>query len=127
MRFLPDARLGEAAIIGNTTTPAGEVVGVQVGYIDPAGRKSTITPKRQLFLLEKEEAEQAGFRITAAEPADDAVPLAVCEGLEDALSIARSGAAEAVIGRPERTPTASCRTRASRNCGGWSLMPRPPS
>ena len=90
MRFLPDARLGEGAIVGIITTADGEVAGVQVGYLDPDGRKSTILPQRQLYLLDREAAEQAAFRIAVAEPAEGAAPLVIAEGLEDALSLAQS-------------------------------------
>jgi hypothetical protein len=63
VRFLEDARLGEGAVVGIITTAAGEAVGVQLGYLDSAGRKSTVQPIRQLFLLDKEKAEQGAFRI----------------------------------------------------------------
>ena len=42
VRFLPDARIGEGAIVGVLTTADVEVVGVQLGYIDPLGRKSVM-------------------------------------------------------------------------------------
>jgi hypothetical protein len=34
-------------------TSHGRIVGVQVGYLDPDGQKSTIDPKRRRFMLEK--------------------------------------------------------------------------
>lgn len=100
VRFLEDARLGEGAIVGIITTADGEGAGVQVGYLDPAGRKSTILPQRQLYLLDRGAAEQAAFRIAVAEPAEGAAPLVIAEGQEDALSLAQSSAAKTVIGLP---------------------------
>lgn len=98
VKFLPDARTGEGALVGILTTATGEVMGAQLGFLDPDGRKSTVRPRRQLFFAEK--SGQTAFRISVTESTEDAVPLVVVEGLEDALSIARAGAAREVIGVP---------------------------
>ncbi len=100
VRFLEDARLGEGAIVGIITTADGEVAGVHVAYLDPDGRKSTILPQRQLYLLDRAPAEQAAFRIAVAETAEGAAPLVIAEGLEDGLSLAQAGAAETILALP---------------------------
>ena len=100
VRWLPDARLGESALVGILTTANGEAVGVQLGYLDPQGRKSTIQPRRQLFLLPKKRPNRGLFGSPATELAEGAAELVVCEGLEDALSIAQAGAVKAVLGLP---------------------------
>jgi hypothetical protein len=82
-RFLPDARLGESAVVGLITTADGEAVGVQLGYIDPLGRKSTVLPQRQIFLVDKAKAEQGAFRIHAADPAEGAAPLVLHRRLRE--------------------------------------------
>ena len=40
--WLEDARLGEGAIVGKLTNALGDTVGVQLGYVDPLGRKSVL-------------------------------------------------------------------------------------
>jgi hypothetical protein len=52
IRYLPDARAGEGAIAA-LLTARERLVGVQVGYLDPEGRKSLVTPIRRRFMLEK--------------------------------------------------------------------------
>jgi hypothetical protein len=128
VRYLADARTGEGAVVGVLTTATGEAVGVQLGYVDPAGRKSTVQPQRQLFFLEK--SDQAAFRISVAEPAENAVACVICEGLEDALSIAQAGAAREVLGIPgigrfskfdlpaDAEVVVFPRRRRCRQCGG---------
>jgi uncharacterized protein DUF3631/Toprim domain-containing protein len=100
VRWLADARTGESAIIGLLTNPDGEVVGVQLGFLDPRAGKSTVQPRRQIVLLNKERSEPAAFRISVPEPAEDAAALVIVEGLEDALSVAQAVAARQVIGIP---------------------------
>ena len=98
--WLADARLGESAIVGKLTDATGEFLGVQLGYLDPSGRKSVVPPQRQMFLTDKEAARQGGFRIHVPGPVEGAAELVVVEGLEDALSVAQAGAAREVIGIP---------------------------
>jgi hypothetical protein len=99
VQYLADARTGEGAVVGILTDAAGERLGVQLGYLDPQGRKSAVPPYRQLF-FSADTRDQAAFRIRVGEPGDDAAPLVIVEGLEDALSIAQAGAALEVLGIP---------------------------
>jgi hypothetical protein len=52
IKWWPDARTGEGAIVFELTWN-GRVVGVQAGYLDPAGNKSTVLPNRRKLMLEK--------------------------------------------------------------------------
>jgi hypothetical protein len=79
VRFLPDARTGEHAIVG-LLSANGRTVGLQLGYIDPTGRKSLVLPQRRRFNIEK--APGAVFEIR---PGTGPVTV-VAEGLEDGLS-----------------------------------------
>jgi hypothetical protein len=127
--FYPNARNGEGALVGIRSMPDGRAVGVQLGYIDPQGRKSTIEPKRLSFLSELDPDKRRGsaFRIPAtpvpgalnaalgpaeADSDDDeprrlarnarrlANTLLICEGLEDALSLHQAFPYSAIIGLP---------------------------
>ena len=100
VRFLPDARLGESAVVGLLTTADGEPVGCQLGYLTPEGKKSAAPPARQMFLLDREKAALAAFRITVATPIEGAAPLAICEGLEKTIAVGQVGAAATVLGVP---------------------------
>jgi hypothetical protein len=127
--FYPNARNGEAALVGIRSMPDGRIVGVQLGYVDPQGRKSTIEPKRLSFLSELDPDKRRGsaFRVAAtpvpealnaalgpaeADSDDDEVhrlarnarrlagTLLICEGLEDALSLHVAFPYSAIIGLP---------------------------
>jgi hypothetical protein len=98
--WLADARLGESALVGKLTDATGEFVGVQLGYLDPSGRKSVVPPQRQMFLTDKEAARQGAFRIRVPGPVEGVAELIVVEGLEDALSVTQAGAGREVIGIP---------------------------
>src|SRR5271165_1507430 len=92
VKFLPHARCGEGAIVG-LLTAGGQVVGCQIGYLDPDGRKSTIPPFRRRIMVEK--APCAIFDIRNGLSG----PLLACEGIEDSISLAKLGRF-AVIGLP---------------------------
>lgn len=97
VRYLPNARLGEGALVG-ILTAGGTNVGVQIGYLDPHGCKSTVAPARRVFLLDIEVRGVFAIASSADEVAHDG-PVIV-EGLEDALSCAQAGASRTVIGVP---------------------------
>lgn len=46
VKFLPEARTGEGALVGQLTAH-DRVVGVQLTYLDPVGRKSLVLPVRR--------------------------------------------------------------------------------
>jgi putative DNA primase/helicase len=83
--FVGNGRCGEGAFVGILTSHQ-RTVGVQVLYITPEGRKSTVTPNRRRFMLET--APDAVFEMPYAGASTDAV---ICEGLEDALTAYRYG------------------------------------
>ena len=71
--YYPNARAGEAALVGILRKADGRPVGVQVGYVDPRGRKSALLPQRNLFMAETNRSLRmdAAFRISGRPlPAD---------------------------------------------------------
>ena len=98
VKYWPNARCGEGAVVG-LLSARGRVVGLQAGYIDPDGRKSTIWPYRRRFALEK--APDAVFEIPRPNAATDLLGDAlVTEGIEDVLSLAELGRAMRIVGLP---------------------------
>jgi hypothetical protein len=88
VRYFPGARTGEGALVG-VLQSHDRVVGIQLTYIDPMGRKSLVEPARRRFMLEK--SPDAVFEIYSAPSGkvkDIRYDLIVAEGLEDGLSIA---------------------------------------
>ena len=82
-------------------TPTGARSGgrAQLGYLDPDGRKSTITPNRRRFALEK--APDAVFEFPKPNDATDLLAdTLVVEGLENALSLAELGRSVRIVGLP---------------------------
>src|SRR5262249_11427188 len=92
VKFLDDARVGEHGVVG-ILTARGRIVGTQLGFIDPAGRKTTVPPYRRRFMLQK--APDAAFVLEY-----DGMNTVVCEGLEDMASIAMLGHPARIIGLP---------------------------
>src|SRR5436190_16951505 len=78
IQHLEDARCGESAMVAILTAD-GHETGVQLTYLDPDGRKSTVEPVRQRFDLEP--ARHAVFLVQEAQ-SDSKLPISVCEGLE---------------------------------------------
>ena len=76
----------KAALVATLQAPHGRlVVGVQLTYLDPAGRKSTVEPPRRRFNLEK--SPGAGFLLRSSAGGT----LLIGEGLEDGLSLTLLG------------------------------------
>jgi putative DNA primase/helicase len=96
VRFLPDARIGESALVG-LLTGHDVVVGVQLTYLAPDGSKSLREPARETFLLDCERARGAVFTV---EKLSGNGRLLLCEGLEDGLSLRASDRPEAIFALP---------------------------
>jgi hypothetical protein len=107
---LPNARLGEAALAAKLTRADGTVIGVQLGYLAPDGRKSSLSPQRRVFWIEldQEKRTEGLFRIKPS-PAPDtegedddafAAITLVCEGVENALSLHKAFPRSAILGVP---------------------------
>ena len=92
--YLPHTRPGEYGLVG-VLTWNGRVAGYQVSCLTPDGAKSLVTPVRRRFNLEK--APGAVFEISVRAPMAD---ILIGTGLEDALSLAKLGRSERVIGIP---------------------------
>jgi putative DNA primase/helicase len=89
--YLPNARIGEGAVVGKLTTNS-RIVGFQLTYLDPDGRKSVCEPLRRRFMLET--APAAAFQVPGTGGT------LVAEGLEDMLSLAALRRPEQLIGLP---------------------------
>ena len=89
---LPDARLGESALVALLTGLQGSVLGLQLGYLAPGGAKSELVPQRNIFwiTLDPEERKSGLFRIRAS-PADATDELInttlITEGVEKAIAV----------------------------------------
>jgi hypothetical protein len=97
---LDDARIGESAFVAKLTEH-GRITGVLLTYLTPDGEKSLVEPVRRRLNLEK----SAGgvLRIPEPDPAAPLDPVAdylVCEGVEDALSLAQLGRNLTIFGVP---------------------------
>jgi Protein of unknown function (DUF3631) len=91
LRWAPDARGDEGALVAVVTDGGGKVVAVQRTYITPNGEKSTTKPTRQIFRGPHDWVSRGIFKIGAA----DAPTLVLVEGVEDAISALLAGAARA--------------------------------
>jgi hypothetical protein len=96
VRFLSDGRIGESALVG-LLMAHHSVVGAQLTYLDPIGRKSLHEPVRQTFVIDHERAKGAAFIV---EKLSANASLLLCEGLEDGVALLASGRPEAVFGLP---------------------------
>jgi hypothetical protein len=104
VKHLPlGARSGEHALVGLISREDGEVIGVQLGYLDPFGNKSTVPPARNSFYLETDRAKRSDglFRIPA-NSGDTELPgvTLICEGVEKAIAVHMAFPANAVLGMP---------------------------
>jgi hypothetical protein len=104
---LPNARLGESAMVALLTSATGEVLGVQLGYLAPGGEKSALVPQRNLFwiTLDPEERKTGLFRIPATpgtgdEDAGLANVTLVTEGVEKVIACHAAFPHLQVIGIP---------------------------
>jgi putative DNA primase/helicase len=88
--FLKHARIGEDAL-GVPFKANDRRVGYHLIYLTPRGCKSSAEPKKQTFM--REAAPHAVVEIQAARNGN--AKTIICEGVEDALSVAQ-------LGRPER-------------------------
>jgi hypothetical protein len=90
LKWLPDARTGEGAIVVDLIA-SGRPVGVLCTYVDALGTKSAHQPNRRRFNLEPGHPG-AVMRIAEREPGsvDQTTDIVVVEGLENGLSIARA-------------------------------------
>jgi hypothetical protein len=104
LRFLPNARTGEGALIAPLTVD-GTVVGVQLTHIDAFGSKSAIDPARLTLKLDEKPTPNAIFDLPCR---GDPEGILVCDGVEDAMAVAL-----ALFGQPT--------TRVIGLPGVWAL------
>jgi putative DNA primase/helicase len=98
VRFVPDVRVGEHAIVG-VLSARGRTVGVQVGFLTPDGRKTPLSPQRRVYYLERDAGPEGVFAIRV--PGDTrTASLVVGEGLEDGLALAEATVAPWIAALP---------------------------
>ena len=96
VRFLSDGRIGEGALVG-LLLAHDVVIGAQLTFLDPQGRKSLREPARQTFVLDRDRAKGAVFPV---EKLSSNARMLLCEGLEDGLSLRACGRPEAIFAFP---------------------------
>jgi putative DNA primase/helicase len=103
VKWLPDARIGEGALVG-VLTARGATVGVQLAYLDPTGCKSLHEPVRQTFLHDREHGNGLMFQIQDGKAGNAAGRergvVLLAEGLEDGLSLRAAGCTETIRAVP---------------------------
>ena len=98
IKFIPDARLGEGALVAVIEDLAGEAVAIQMRYIDPDGQGSLIDPKRRLYALVSDWGRLGLFRLPGVSNKDAPAQVIVAEGVEDALSLTKACPDSPVVG-----------------------------
>jgi hypothetical protein len=96
LRWLPDWRGDEGAIVAPITGNAGELMAIQITHITPEGEKSPIAPARKTIKGPHDWRRRGAFRLGAA----GSTHLVQVEGPEDAI-VARmvgAGCVHAVLG-----------------------------
>lgn len=98
------ARAGDAAMVGFLEA-AGRMVGFQLTHVTPAGHKSTVLPLRRRYNLDPGPQRKAATFGPWPVRADWAhvtagLPVLVCEGVEDCLSLRTSHPGRVVVGLP---------------------------
>jgi hypothetical protein len=91
LRWAPDFRGDEGALIAAVTDDIGKVVAVQLTYITPDGEKSEAQPVRRTLRGPHDWRGRGAFRIGAPGAPD----LVLTEGVEDAIAALMAGAARA--------------------------------
>ena len=87
-------------MVGVLTDDAEKTVAIQLTYLTPNGKKSTVTPQRRNFGLVPGGTSLGLFRFPVA--MDDGIPerMVLAEGVEDAMSLWKARAGTAVVGIP---------------------------
>ena len=88
LKWLPDARPGEGAIVAELVA-SSRTVGVLITYVDALGAKSVHRPNRRRFNLEPCPGAVMSITPSAMGAVDIVCDTVIVEGLENLLSIAR--------------------------------------
>ena len=109
LHWLPPnvARLGEGAVVA-VLQAGGIQVGLQLTFVTQDGIKSLIEPVRRTHKLEQTPRARAGAFGVMPEPTElarqakdpHALPLLICEGAEDTLSLMQAFPNHVVVGAP---------------------------
>ena len=126
LRWLPDARTGEGAVVAPLTVD-GEIVGYQATFIDALGRKSVINPARETWKFDEKQSPSAVFAVPVRGNPDEIV---IADGLEDAAMPHESKYARVEsVSAPSQGSHCARRAAAAwrRRCAGRRSSPRVPS
>lgn len=103
LRFVPDARAGDDALLGELEAN-GRVVALQLTFLagDQTGAKSLALPQRRKFLLDKQAGRDGVFIHAPNVPAATLAtrPTLICEGAEDLLALAAAFPDHRIVGLP---------------------------
>ena len=92
LRWLPDFRGPEGAMLAAIRDNEGELVGLQMTFITPSGQKSNVSPVRRTHRGPHNWGSRGAVRFGA--PTGNSV--FICEGVEDALSVREAGHGPAI-------------------------------
>jgi hypothetical protein len=100
VQYAADARLGEDALLVPLTA-FGTTVGAHLVYLETEGRKSLIDPRKRTYMIEEDKKRRApGVFEYVPHDLDPALPILVCEGIEDWLSLIQAFPKHRIIGLP---------------------------
>ena len=92
LRWLPDFRGPEGAMLAAIRDNEGELVGLQMTFITPSGQKSNVSPVRRTHRGPHNWGSRGAVRFGAL----TGKSLFICEGVEDALSVREAGHGPAI-------------------------------
>jgi hypothetical protein len=98
--FCENVRIGEDGLVvplrAHDTT-----VGVHLVYLDTEGRKSLIEPRKRTYMIEQDKQRRAAGRFEhVPDDLDPALPILVCEGPENWLSLIQAFPRHRIVGMP---------------------------
>jgi hypothetical protein len=97
---LQDARMGEGAMVALFTDTSGDVTAIQLTYLTPRGKKSTVSPVRRSLGLVPGGASMGLFRTPSATGDGKPESTVLAEGIEDTLSLWKASISANAVGIP---------------------------
>ena len=94
LKYVPEARLGEGALMAMVSNAEGAIVAVQLTYLSVNGKKSKIAPTRRLYRKTMDWSLTGAFALTLPAASKRTV---LTEGVEDALSLLKTAAGTTII------------------------------
>jgi putative DNA primase/helicase len=94
LSYVPEARLGEGALMATVAEADGTAVAVQLTYLSANGKKSKVAPTRRLYRKTTDWSFTGAFTLSSPTAPKRTV---LTEGVEDALSLWKAAAGTTVI------------------------------